>query len=143
MYASRNITLCTKDCLCLFVCPTGATDTETGQIDREKCLDGCRLCVDACPSHAIYLVMENYAKPKTKDPLVIETLENLLESKASQLSLIAGMITEESLKKNASPSALRLYKALEESFRILGEDCARESGFMLPQSEAVGGLPED
>jgi NAD-dependent dihydropyrimidine dehydrogenase PreA subunit len=134
MYASRNISLCTKDCLCLFVCPTGATDTETGQIDREKCLDGCRLCVDACPSHAIYLVMENYPKPKTKDPLVIETLEDLLESKASQASLAAGLIGGESS---------RLFKALEESFRILGEDCARESRFMLPQSEAVAGLPED
>lgn len=27
-YAVRNIRLCTKDCLCLYVCPTGATDTE-------------------------------------------------------------------------------------------------------------------
>ena len=24
-YAVRNIRLCTKDCLCLYVCPTGAT----------------------------------------------------------------------------------------------------------------------
>ncbi len=134
MYASRNISLCTKDCLCLFVCPTGATDTETGQIDREKCLDGCRLCVDACPSHAIYLVMENYPKPKTKDPLVIETLEQLLESKAAQASLAAGLITG---------TASGLFKALEASFRILGEDCARESGYMLPQSKSVEGLPEN
>ena len=27
-YAGTNIRLCTKDCLCLYVCPTGATDTE-------------------------------------------------------------------------------------------------------------------
>ena len=27
-YAVRNLRLCTKDCLCLYVCPTGATDTE-------------------------------------------------------------------------------------------------------------------
>jgi Fe-S-cluster-containing hydrogenase component 2 len=142
MYASRNIALCTKDCLCLFVCPTGATDTETGQIDREKCLDGCRLCVDACPSHAIYLVMENYPKPKTKEPVVIETLGTLLESKAAQASLAAGLIREETAKESPSSSALKLFKALEISFRILGEDCARESGFMLPQSEAVAELPE-
>ena len=31
-YAVRNINLCTKDCLCLFVCPTGATDTEIAQL---------------------------------------------------------------------------------------------------------------
>ena len=35
MRAVRNIRLCTKDCLCLYVCPTGATDTETGQIDAD------------------------------------------------------------------------------------------------------------
>ena len=33
MKAVRNIRLCTKDCMCLYVCPTGATDTENGQID--------------------------------------------------------------------------------------------------------------
>ena len=26
-YAVRNIRLCEKDCLCLYVCPTGATNT--------------------------------------------------------------------------------------------------------------------
>ncbi len=36
MHAYRNIKLCTKDCLCLFVCPVGAIDTENGQIDFEK-----------------------------------------------------------------------------------------------------------
>ena len=40
MHAVRNIRLCTKDCLCLYVCPTGATDTETGQVDASKCI-GC------------------------------------------------------------------------------------------------------
>ena len=39
-YAVRNLRLCTKDCLCLYVCPTGATDTENSIIDPEKCI-GC------------------------------------------------------------------------------------------------------
>lgn len=142
MYASRNIALCTKDCLCLFVCPTGATDTETGQIDREACLDGCRLCVDACPSHAIYLVMENYPAPKTKSPAVIATLGALLENKAAQAALADGLASEVSSGTAPSPAARKMYRALEESFRILGEDCARESGYMLPQSPAVRELPE-
>ena len=54
MYAVRNLRLCTKDCLCLYVCPTGATDTENGQVDAKKCI-GCGLCVKACPSHALSL----------------------------------------------------------------------------------------
>ena len=35
-YAVRNLRLCTKDCLCLYVCPTGATDTENSIIDTGK-----------------------------------------------------------------------------------------------------------
>ena len=41
--AVRNLRLCTKDCLCLYVCPTGATDTENSIIDVTKCL-GCGIC---------------------------------------------------------------------------------------------------
>ena len=74
MHAVRNIRLCTKDCLCLYVCPTGATDTETGQIDREICISGCRLCVDACPSHAISLVPEEYPLKQEKTDQVKKAL---------------------------------------------------------------------
>lgn len=38
--AVRNLRLCTKDCLCLYVCPTGAADTENSIIDPAKCI-GC------------------------------------------------------------------------------------------------------
>ena len=54
-YAVRNLRLCTKDCLCLYVCPTGATDTENSIIDVKKCL-GCGLCADACHEGAIGMV---------------------------------------------------------------------------------------
>ena len=33
LFAVRNLRLCTKDCLCLYVCPTGASDTEDSIID--------------------------------------------------------------------------------------------------------------
>ena len=41
--AVRNLRLCTKDCLCLYVCPVGATDTEDSVIDVTKCI-GCGSC---------------------------------------------------------------------------------------------------
>ena len=60
MHAFRNLRNCTKDCLCLYVCPTGASDTENGQIDFKKCI-ACGLCVSACPSHAISMVPDTFA----------------------------------------------------------------------------------
>ena len=50
--AVRNLRLCTKDCLCLYVCPVGATDTENSIIDTKKCL-GCGACLAACPNGAL------------------------------------------------------------------------------------------
>jgi Fe-S-cluster-containing hydrogenase component 2 len=132
MHAARNISLCTKDCLCLFVCPTGATDTETGQIDFDRCLDGCRLCVDACPSHALYLVMDNYAEPKQKSARVTQALQALMESKSGQETVAT------TLASTADSDAKKLLaKAFAYSNRILAEDCGREAGFMLPQSAVV------
>lgn len=138
MYASRNITLCTKDCICLFVCPTGAADTENGQIDRNLCIDGCRRCVDACPSHAISLVFETYPEPKEKDPELAGSMLSLLEKK-SELESLAQKLSED----YSQPGAKKLAKALQRSFRILGEDCAREAGYMLPQCNPVRKLKKD
>ncbi len=137
MYASRNVKLCTKDCLCLFVCPTGATDTETGQIDKNLCLDGCRLCVDACPSHAIFLVMENYPEPELKDPELEGKMLSLLEQKSKE----EGIAESISLNSN-NIGEQKLARALKLSCRIVAEDCAREANFMLPQSRPVRELLE-
>lgn len=135
MHAARNTALCTKDCLCLFICPTGATDTENGQIDFGKCLDGCRLCVDACPSHALYLVFDRYPQKPEKDDKVATALDALLRSKVSQEAMAS------SLERSGAPGA-KLAKAIAHSNRILAEDCARESGYLLPQSPEVRALLE-
>jgi len=137
MYAVRNIRLCTKDCLCLYVCPTGATDTETGQIDRAKCLSGCRACVDACPSHAISLVPESYPSQQEKKDSVVAALRLLAASKTKQEQLCAGL--EQSA---GSEAARRLARAMRLSNRLMAEDILREAGYMLPQSKAAGKLLE-
>ena len=135
MYAVRNIRLCTKDCLCLYVCPTGATDTETGQIDRSKCLSGCRVCADACPSHAISLVPESYPPQQEKKSAVILRMRALSAGKAEQEQLFAQL-------EQTAPSepARRLARAMRRSCRLMAEDVLRESGYMLPQSETVQAL---
>lgn len=135
MYAVRNIQLCTKDCLCLYVCPTGATDTETGQIDRGKCSSGCRVCVDACPSHAISLVPERYPEQQDKTKSVVRAMRALSAGKAKQEQHFAR------LEKTASTEpARRFAKAMRLSSRLMAEDIQRESGFMLPQSRQARDL---
>ena len=132
MYTKRNLSLCTKDCLCLFICPSGATDTATGQIDRNRCLDGCRLCVDACPSHAIYLVMENYSEPASKNPELASLLLNLTKAKTNQEAIAEAAAEDQSLP----PGARKLARALKQSCRIQAEDGAREAGYLHPQCRA-------
>ena len=135
MHAVRNIRLCTKDCLCLYVCPTGATDTETGQIDPATCISGCRACVDACPSHAISLVPDVYPPQQKKSKSVITSLMNLAETKVKQEN-----IADKIANSTKDPIAKQLAEALSRSNRLMAEDLIREAGYMLPQSNNVKGL---
>ncbi|MGI5985500.1 MAG: 4Fe-4S binding protein [Clostridiales bacterium] len=128
MYAVRNIRLCTKDCLCLYVCPTGATDTETGQIDASKCI-GCSACANACPSHAISMLPEEFPPQQPKTEAVKDTMLRLARSKAEQESIALN------IAENSADSTLRLLaEAIAKSNRLMTEDILREAGYMLPQS---------
>lgn len=132
MHAARNISLCTKDCVCLYVCPTGATDTENGQIDFAKCLSGCRLCVDACPSHALYLVPDSFPSPQPKNAEVAAKINKLAASKCLQ-ERMARAIADQS----NSQVEKKVAQALAKSNRLMAEDLMREAGYMLPQSNQV------
>lgn len=126
--AVRNLRLCTKDCLCLYVCPVGAADTENSIIDTEKCT-GCGMCAQACPSGAISLVPEEYPPQQPKAEKVTAAAFALAESKARQETM-ARQIAE-----NADSDGLyRLMTAMAKSIRLVNEDILRESGYMLPQS---------
>ena len=81
-YAVRNLRLCTKDCLCLYVCPTGATDTENSIIDANKCI-GCGKCAEACPSSAISMMPKTLPPQQPKEEAVVEALRVLIQSKAA------------------------------------------------------------
>lgn len=119
-YAVRNLRLCTKDCLCLYVCPTGATDTEDSIIDVTKCI-GCGACAEACPSGAISMVPKQMPPQQPKEQPVVDGLRVLIQSKAAQESMAAQL-----------PDALSV--AVERSNRLMAEDLCREAGYMLPQS---------
>ncbi len=118
--AVRNLRLCTKDCLCLYVCPTGATDTENSIIDPEKCI-GCGACFEACPSSAISMVPVEMPPQQKKEEKVVEALRALVQSKAEAENIASQL-----------PDALSV--AVEKSSRLMAEDLIREAGFMLPQS---------
>lgn len=128
MYAVRNNRLCTKDCLCIYVCPTGATDTEDGQIDPSKCI-GCGVCARSCPAAAISMASEKDRIPpqQPNEEPVINTLTELASSKAMQESIAR------QLQKTNNSIFVSLAKALEKSNRIMAQELLAESGFMVPQ----------
>ncbi len=128
-HAYRDLKLCTKDCLCLFVCPTGATNTETGQIDFEKCI-GCGACANACPSHAITLVPNKMPPQQKKKDTVVKELFVIANQKIEEIKVLKYL-----LKNTTQESEKRLYKALIHSNKVVIEDLMRESGYMLPQSK--------
>lgn len=136
MYAFRNIALCAKDCLCLYVCPTGAADTETGQIDVFRCI-GCGACAQACPSGAISMVPGKYPPPQPKEEIVKEAVRRLAKSKSKQEKEAAQLAAGAT-----DPVLCLLAGAVAQSSRIMAEDLWRESGFMLPQSPGTRELLE-
>ena len=114
MIASRNLRICTKDCMCLYVCPTGATDTETGQIDFARCV-GCGDCARSCPNSAISMIPLDYPHQQPKDDKVKEKVRAIARSKAAQEGIarqIAGTTDD--------PNLQVLMKAVRRSERLMG-----------------------
>jgi len=59
----RHPDRCTHNAVCIPVCPTGAwLSTPPFKFDSSRCLETCRLCLDACPSQAIYVVFRKGSK---------------------------------------------------------------------------------
>ena len=135
--AVRNLRLCTKDCLCLYVCPYGATDTEDSIIDINKCV-GCGMCAQACPSGAISMVPVEFPPQQSKTDEVKATLNELAQNK-SDGETMARQIVDTTDREGLS----RLMNAVAKSERLIAEDIVRESGFMLPQSNNVHELLEE
>lgn len=126
--AVRTIRLCTKDCLCLYVCPTGATDTEDSVIDVTKCV-GCGDCADACPSGAISLVPVEYPPQQPKQPEVVDAMRLLARSKMRQETA-----AHAAAGQAPDGGGAALLEAVAQSNRLMAEDILREAGYMLPQS---------
>ena len=137
MAAYRNIRLCGKDCMCLYVCPTGATNTENSIIDVTKCIPGCMECVNACPSGAISMIPPKYPPQQAKQEAVIAAQRSLGHSK-----LLQEGIADAAAASSDSAVTRQFAEAIAKSNRRMAEDILRESGFMLPQSAEARKLLE-
>ena len=135
--AVRNLRLCTKDCMCLYVCPTGATDTENSVIDVEKCI-GCGVCAAACPSGAISMVPTEYPVQQPKTDRVKAVLNAMAQSKVDGEKMAL-----QTAKETDKDGLYRLMTAVAKSERLVAEDIMREAGFMLPQSNQAHELLQD
>lgn len=135
--AVRNLRLCTKDCLCLYVCPTGATDTENSIIDTDKCI-GCGECAAACPSGAISMVVTQYPPQQKKNDDVKSILTSLAGNRCR-----CERIARQLARKTDRPGEKKLLAAIALSSRLVAEDIMREAGFMLPQSRNTHELLEE
>jgi len=133
MPAYRNIRLCDKSCMCLYVCPTGATDTENSIIDVNKCIPGCMECVKACPSSAISMLPLSYPPQQPKKDEVIKIQRELGYSKLLQ----EGYAESAAALHGSSSVKKQFAAAIARSSRRMAEDILRESGYMLPQSKNV------
>ena len=136
MPAYRNIRLCGKDCMCLYVCPTGATDTENSIIDVTKCT-GCMACVYSCPSSAISMIPDKYPPPQPKAEAVVAAQRVLGYSKVQQEQFADAVAAS-----TGSVVTKQFAEAVAKSNRRMAEDILRESGYMLPQSDKVRELLE-
>jgi rubrerythrin/Fe-S-cluster-containing hydrogenase component 2 len=135
-FAVRNLRLCTKDCLCIYVCPYGATDTENSIIDVTKCV-GCGACAEACPSGAITMMPMDLPPQQVKDHEVIRELYKMVKSKTKQERIAKSVAAT-----TEDDTLYRLMTAVARSTRLQNEDLLREAGFMVPQSENAHHLLE-
>lgn len=136
-HAYRDLKLCSKDCLCLFVCPTGASDTETGQIDFSKCI-GCGACANVCPSHAITLIPNKMPKQQEKQEEVVKVLFKVANIKIDTINKLRGMMIAASNEEEK-----KFYKSLIHANKVIIEDLMREAGYMLPESKNTHDLLEE
>jgi len=123
--------------MCLYVCPTGATNTENSIIDEAKCIPGCMACVDACPSGAISMIPGKYPPQQPKTEAVVAAQRALALSKVRQEQIAQAVAASTN-----SAATKQFARAVAKSNRLMAEDLLRESRYMLPQSDEVRNLLE-
>jgi NAD-dependent dihydropyrimidine dehydrogenase PreA subunit len=115
--AVRNIRLCEKDCLCLYVCPRGRP-IRNSVIDPDKCV-GCGAC--ATPALRAISLVPWFTRPSRKSGTTWFSPRGVWPSAK----------TGRRVWRECCPGR---GQGSEKSNRIMAEDLLREAGYMLPQS---------
>ncbi|MCI5166457.1 MAG: hypothetical protein D3903_10235 [Candidatus Electrothrix sp. GM3_4] len=131
--AERDGGKCAKDCSCIYICPTGAADTEDGKIDEDKCI-GCGQCVEACLTRALSLKVTSHRKGYPAEPhkvnAVRQKMYQLAENKMQQMRVASDLHT-----KSTDEHEKKLLMGIERANLVMAAGFMREGGYLQPRGD--------
>ncbi|MCI5123392.1 MAG: hypothetical protein D3925_02670 [Candidatus Electrothrix sp. AR5] len=136
--AERDPKKCAKDCSCIYICPTGAADTEDGKINEDKCI-GCGQCVELCLTRALSLKMTGHRKGYPAEPhkatAVRQKMYQLAENKMQQMRVASDLHT-----KSTDKHEKKLLMGIERANLVMAAGFMREGGYLQPRGDNTKAL---
>ncbi|MCW5212008.1 4Fe-4S binding protein [Desulfobulbus sp. TB] len=136
--AERDGSKCAKDCSCVYICPTGAADTEDGKIDEDKCI-GCGKCVEFCLTRALSMKItgdrKGYPPERHKAKTVRQNMYQLAEKKMQQMQIASDLH-----RKSTDEHEKKFLMGIGRANLVMAAGFMREGGYLQPQGDHTKAL---